>query len=331
MSELLSQLAGDQSLLAAQLLTRSLRLLVILAVAVASYMLLRYLTRILSMTIQRLDDSIDSEFDLRTKTILRFVRSVGLIVIVAVTMLSMLHELGINIAPLLASVGVAGLALGLGAQTLVKDAIAGLFLLLEDQFAVGDSIDVNGLSGTVEELKLRTTHMRDLRGTLHIIPNGDIRMVSNHTNGWSRAVIDIMIPYHEDVDVVLETLNEVCTRVSDMPVVGDMLTEKLSVSGVDGFNDKGMMFRVLGKVEPGEQWALKRHLRQAIHRAFQAKNIQFGVPTQQLYMYQYADAQPPFYIHGDHSHGSNGSQYPLKVTLRESDRPRRARDSAESK
>ena len=161
------------------LIQRSLNITIIVVVSVIAWFGLRYILRLASKNIQKLDGVEDSEFDYRAKTILRFVRSVALVIILVTMVITILGELQINIAPLIASVGVAGLALGLGAQTLVKDAIAGLFILLEDQFSVGDAVSVGGVSGSVEELSLRTTHIRDLNGTLHIVPNGEIRVVSN--------------------------------------------------------------------------------------------------------------------------------------------------------
>ena len=135
----------------------------------------------------------------RARTLARVIHSTTLVAIVTIAGLMILQELGPDITPLIAGAGVAGVALGLGAQTLVKDVIGGFFILLEDQFAIGDSIQVGNIAGAVEKMTLRATFLRDLEGTLHVIPNGEMRIVSNRTKNWSRAVVDLGVADEEDI------------------------------------------------------------------------------------------------------------------------------------
>lgn len=255
------------------IISRALRIGLITIISIVGYFGLRYAIRILTINIQRLDKEDASEFDFRTETVLRFVRSVGIVVIVIVTLLTVLGELQINVAPLLASVGVAGLALGLGAQTLVRDAIAGLFILMEDQFHVGDVITVAGISGTVEELNLRTTHIRNLNGTLHIIPNGEIRIVSNSSMNWSRARIEILIPHEEDIEQVISLLQNDLAQLATQPDYASDLLEPFSVSGPEELTDWGQRVRILAKVKAGQQWGVQRQLRRYLLEFLATNNI----------------------------------------------------------
>ncbi len=264
------------------IVARSLRILLIVVIAIVAYFGLRYLLRLLTTRIQQLDKEEDSEFDFRVKTVLRFVRSVGFIVISVTALLTILGELQINVAPLLASVGVAGLALGLGAQTLVKDAIAGMFILLEDQFHVGDSISAAGISGSVEELSLRTTSIRDLNGTLHIVPNGEIRIVSNASMGWSRARIELLVPHSEDVKRVIGVLRESLERLATQPEVEYMLLEPFSVSGPEEITDWGQRVRILAKVRPGQQWGVQRLVRREVLALLAANDITLCRPRSEV-------------------------------------------------
>lgn len=264
------------------ILTRSIRIIFILAISVAAYFLLRYLINSLTTYVQTLDNEENSEFDFRAQTILRFAHSVGIVVILTTTSITLLSELNINIAPLIASVGVAGLALGLGAQTLVKDAISGFFILLEDQFHVGDSIEVQGIGGTVEHLGLRTTHLRDLNGTLHIIPNGDIRVVSNYTNSWSRVRLELMLPYDEDFGRIFTLVRDLLAKLELDPSVSAHLLESFSVSGPEELGDWGVKLRILAKAQPGQQWGVQRIVRRSILEKFQLEGIAFAQPNQKI-------------------------------------------------
>lgn len=263
-------------------LARGLRILFITLIAILAYVGLRYVIRILTANIQRIDGEADSEFDFRVQTILRFVRSVGIVIIVATAILTILSELDINVAPLIASVGVAGLALGLGAQTLVKDAIAGMFILMEDQFHVGDSIKTAGISGAVEGLSLRTTSIRDLNGTLHIVPNGEIRIVSNSSAGWSRARLELLIPYEHDVSQVMDELRSSLAELRLDDALKLVLLDDFSVTGPEELAEWGQRVRILAKVRPGQQWGVQRKLREHVLDTLNQHDITLAKPRSEI-------------------------------------------------
>ena len=262
----------------------------ILFVAAISYWLLGIITKALSRQIQELDNEEDSELDKRTETIFRVVRSTGIVLIVGTAVLMVLTEIGISITPLLASVGFAGLALGLGAQTLVKDIISGLFVLIENQYTVGDSIEINGLAGTVEEMTLRATMVRGLNGTRHIIPNGEIRVVSNMTSDWSRAVLDIGISYDANIDAAIQALNEVGQQAAEDQIIAPLLLEPVTVTGVEGLDEWAVRLRMLVKTAPGQQWDVQRYLRRQVHHSFTQKGIDIAFPRQDVMVLTAANA-----------------------------------------
>ncbi|MCB9418478.1 MAG: mechanosensitive ion channel family protein [Ardenticatenaceae bacterium] len=254
----------------------------ILFVSALAYWLLGMITRSLSKRIQQMDNEEDSELDKRTETIFRVVRSTGIVLIVSTAVLMVLTELGVAVTPVLASVGFVGLALGLGAQTLVGDIISGLFILIENQYTVGDSVEINGIAGNVEEMNLRTTMVRDLYGTRHIIPNGEIRVVSNKSHDWSRAVVEVGITYDADVDAAAETLNEIGRQMMEDTAVAPLLLEPPAVTGIEGLDDWAVRLRIMAKTLPGGQWAVERHLRRQIRLVLAKKGIDIAFPRQDV-------------------------------------------------
>ena len=257
-------------------------ILIIILVAVAAYYLLGITTKTLSRRIQALDDVEDSELDRRTKTIFRVVRSTGAVIIVGTAIMMILTELGVAITPVLASVGFVGLAFGLGAQTLVKDMIAGLFILIEDQYTVGDVAEIGGITGTVEHMTLRATEIRDLYGTVHIIPNGEIRIVANKSRDWSRAIVDVNVAYEEDVDTAVQALQEVGQLAETDEMIGLLLQETPVVTGVEGLEEWAMRLRLMVKTLPNGQWEVQRYLRRQIRLIFAEKGLELAFPRQDL-------------------------------------------------
>ena len=247
-----------------------------------AYWLLGLITRSLSNRIQQMDNEEDSELDKRTETIFRVVRSTGIVLILGTALLMVLTEFGVAVTPVLASVGFVGLAVGLGAQTLVGDIISGLFILVENQYTVGDAIEVNGVAGSVEEMNLRATMVRDLYGTLHIVPNGEIRVVSNKSRDWSRAVVDVGITYDADVDTATEALNAIGEKMLLDTAVAPLLLETPTVTGVEGLDDWAVRLRIMAKTTPGNQWAVMRHLRRQIRLDFAEKGIEIAFPRQDV-------------------------------------------------
>lgn len=261
-----------------------LRILLILIFAYIAYRLLGLLTQYLSRQIQELDDVEGSELDKRTKTIFRVVNSTGLVLILGTALLMILTELNVPVTPLLASVGFMGLALGLGAQTLVQDVISGLFILLENQYMVGDTVQIGGLSGTVEEMTLRATIIRDVLGGLHIVPNGEIRIVTNKSRQWSRALVDVSIPYEEDLDLALQTLRSIGDALAEDEEYAPMVLEPPVVTGVEGLDDWAVRLRIMVKTQPDQHFAVQRHLRRQIHLTFEDKGLDLAFPRQEVVM-----------------------------------------------
>lgn len=222
----------------------------------------------------------------RRETIVRTVNRLGAAVIVTVVALTILAELGINVAPLLASAGVAGVAVGLGAQSLVKDALAGLFILLEDQFGVGDLVTIAGVTGTVEEMSLRRTTVRDFNGTLYTIPNSQITVVSNASKDWSRVIVDVGVAYETDLSHAMAVLSDVSQAVASAPGFQPDVLEPPQVLGVMDLADSWVTLRVAIKVKAGAQWAISRELRKAIKERFERERIDMPYPQQTVHLKQ---------------------------------------------
>jgi small conductance mechanosensitive channel len=261
---------------------QGLAILLILIVSVVVYYLLGVTTKALSRRLQALDSIDDSERDRRTKTIFRVIHSTGAVIIIVTTILMVLTEVGVAITPVLASVGFAGLALGLGAQTLVKDMIAGLFILIEDQYMVKDVVEIGGITGTVEHMTLRATELRDLYGTVHIIPNGEIRIVANKSRDWSRAIVDVGVTYEADVDTAVQTLQEIGEAMAEDEMMGLLLLEPVNVTGVEGLEDWAVRLRIMVKTLPNAQHEVQRHLRRQIRLTFAEKDLALAFPRQDV-------------------------------------------------
>jgi len=278
----MNQMNITQEDILAWLLDEGITILIIIAASLVAYRLLTIATSRLSKHIQSLDNEDDSELDRRTKTIFRVVHSSGAVIIVSTALITILNEVGLPVGPLLASVGVVGLALGLGAQTLVKDVISGLFILIENQYTINDSVELAGISGTVEEMNLRVTKIRDLNGTLHMIPNGEIRVVANKTRDWSRAVVNVGITYDTDVDKATAVLNQIGQQAQQDPEIGKLLLETPVVTGVEDLGDWAVQLRLMVKTQPGAHWQVMRWLRREIRLEFAKEGIDLAFPRQDI-------------------------------------------------
>lgn len=200
-------------------------------------------------------------------------RSIATIVIVTVTALTVLALLEIPLAPLLASAGVGGVALGFGAQALVKDYLSGIFMILEDQYGVGDLVDTGEAVGTVEEVTLRVTRLRDPDGVVWYVRNGEILRIGNRSQGWSTVVVDIPFSYREDVERVLGIIRTEVEQIDDAPHWRDVLREGLSVLGVESITGGTVTVRVLARCAPDENWAIQREIRRRIKDVFDREGI----------------------------------------------------------
>lgn len=218
----------------------------------------------------------------RVATLTGALSTAGVVVIWTIAALIVLGNLNVNLAPLLASAGVAGVALGFGAQSIVRDTLSGFFILLENQFGVGDVIELQttggAVAGKVESLTLRVTTLRAFDGTLHLVPNGNIQLVSNKSRGWARAIVDVRVAYGEDVERVRSILDELFEELRSDPTLSDWIREGPSVLGVDQMADYALVVRVIADTRPSKRWDTERQLRERIARRLDAEGIRTPLP-----------------------------------------------------
>lgn len=219
----------------------------------------------------------------RTRTLVSLLRSVGRVVIWVVTLFMVLGALGLQLGPLLAGAGVVGLAVSFGAQSLVKDVISGLFILIENQFGVGDVVRLEGVSGAVERMTLRVVVLRDVHGVVHVVPNGQITKVSNLTRGWSRVVLDVAVAYKEDPDKVMEVMRDEGRKLWEDPKWRPLILEQAEVPGIESFGESGVSIRMLVKTLPLKQWDVARELRRRLKIRFSDEKIEIPFPSQTVY------------------------------------------------
>ena len=236
----------------------------------------------------------------RAETLGRVFRYIASVVIWLVTGIVILGELGISIAPILGAAGVVGLAIGFGAQSLVKDYFTGIFLLLENQLRQGDVVEVGGKSGIVEEVTLRYVRMRDYDGNVHYVPNGGITTVTNMTRGYAHAVIDVGIAYREDVDQALKVMREVGAELCADSIFASKILEDIEIAGVNEWGDSAVILRCRFKVAPIEQWGVRREYLRRLKYAFDAAGIEIPFPHLTVYAGQLKDgSSPPFNLSQD--------------------------------
>jgi len=224
------------------------------------------------------DPSTISEREKRAQTLSRILRQASFVLVWSVSLMLVLGELGVDLKPILAGAGILGLAVGFGAQTLVKDVITGFFILLENQIRVGDVVTAAGCSGQVESVNLRTTVLRDIDGNTHIIPNSAITVVTNATRDWSRALLDIGVAYKEDTDRCLAVMREVGSELERDPLFGRKLLGPFEYPGVQALGDSAVVLRMLAKTLPQEGPVVQRELRRRVKRAFDASGIEMPFP-----------------------------------------------------
>lgn len=258
----------------------------ILVIAIATWVALK----ILKLFVSRIEKhfaqkgAVPSEQEKRVKTLTGLLNATVTVLVSAIAVLMIVTECGLAIGPLLAGAGIAGVAIGFGAQTLVRDVINGFFLLIENQLRVDDVVTVAGISGLVEAINLRTTRLRDLEGRVHIIPNSSITVVTNFTREWSRALVDIGVAYKEDVDRVVALLRAVGEELQRDPELGPAILEPLTILGVDSFGDSSVNLRMFFKTVPLKQWDVAREFRRRVKRAFDEHNIEIPFPHRTLYL-----------------------------------------------
>ena len=223
----------------------------------------------------------------RTLTFNSVISNLIIVIAFIAAALIIAEQLGISVTPLLAGAGVAGIVIGFGAQSLIRDLINGVFILLEQWYQVDDVVSVGDVTGSVERFNLRTTVIRDIEGTVHYIPNGEITVLGNRTHLWSRAVVEVGVHYDEDTSRIVEVLEEIFDEIMVDKKYKKMILERPSILGDDGISELGdsaIIFKLICKVKPGEQWNIARQLRKRIKDKFDEVGIEIPYPCTNIYM-----------------------------------------------
>jgi small-conductance mechanosensitive channel len=244
----------------------------------------------------------EEEMHKRVKTLNSLINYVMSAIIISVVAIMILSEVGIEIGPILAAAGVAGVAIGFGAQSLVKDVISGFFILVEDQIRIGDVVDIAGKNGLVEKVNLRMTILRDVAGNVHYVRNGEINVVTNMTKDFSRYVFDIGVSYREDVDEVIKVIQEVDEELRNDPNYKEMIIHPIEVFGLDQFADSAVIIRARTTTKPQKQWRIGREFNRRLKKKFDEKHIEIPFPHLTLYMGEDKEGKAPplrVFLHSD--------------------------------
>jgi small conductance mechanosensitive channel len=259
------------------LLSHGVRIAIVLAAGFVLLLVARLAVRRMQRRLEAAEGATQELSLQRAATLTQAITYVVRVVVWTLTILVLLGEFDINLGPLIAGAGIIGVALGFGAQSLVRDFLSGFFILLEDQFGVGDIIEasVGGqqVTGKVEKLNLRTTDVRSFDGTRHTIPNGNILMVGNRSRGWARVIVDVSVAYTEDVDRVRGVLEELFAELREEPDLQGSLFSGPEVLGVEGVGEKDVVLRIIAEVRPTRKASLERLLRQRIKERFDLRGI----------------------------------------------------------
>ena len=272
------------SQVAAWAMSGGLRLLLIAALAFV-------LVRVIALMVGRFEQEVSQNTDLevlerakRARTLGGLVQNVLTTLVVVVASLMILREVGLDITPILTGAGILGLAVGFGAQTLVKDIISGFFMILENEIRIGDVVQIDTHAGMVEDMNLRTIVLRDFEGTVHIIPNGSVTAVMNRTKDFSYYVVDLPAPYEVDTDDVAALVHKVGAELRADAAFAPFILNDIEVIGVDAFADSSVTIKVRVKTVPLKQWEVGRELRRRLKKAYDAAGIAFPYPTQTHHM-----------------------------------------------
>lgn len=272
----------------------------VVLIAVVAWIGLGLMQRLIRLFRERVTRRMDDREQLkRAETLGRVFRYIVAVVVLVVATTLILSELGIAVAPILGAAGVIGLAVGFGAQSLVKDYFAGFFILLENQMRQGDVVDIAGKSGLVEEITLRYVRLRDYDGNVHFVSNGLITTVTNMSRGYAQSVVDVGVAYREDTDEALGVMRETGAAMRADPSFGPKILDELEIAGVDRWADSAVILRCRFKVQPLEQWNVRREFLRRLKKAFDARGIEIPFPHLTLYAGAAKDGTaPPFRVHG---------------------------------
>lgn len=271
-------------------------LIITLVLLRLNVMLFKQINRFLVKKAHKSKEVETTEAEKRINTFTGITTALGRVLIWVVFVMSILRRLGFDLAPLLAGAGIVGLAIGFGAQELVRDFISGFFMLLENQVRTGDVVRINGTSGSVTNVELRTTTLRDFEGVVHIFQNGKINTISNLTKEWSAAVLDIEVSYFEDSDKVAHVMQQTGLEMYNDKEFSKQMIEPIEIIGVDKFATNGMVIRARQKTRPGSQWTIGREYRRRLKKAFELNNIEIPFPHTTIY---WGDRIKPLEIIGE--------------------------------
>ncbi len=266
-------------------MTHGIRILVLILIFLVLYLVARHFIPLLVKRVvsRRMAGVSETEIKKRVDTISSVLVSICGIVIAIIAVLTILPEFGVNITALIAGLGIAGLAFAFGAQRLIRDLIGGMFILFEDQYRVGDVVNVAGIGGLVEEIGLRRTVLRDLDGVVHSVSNGAIEVASNSTRVFSRVNLNISVGYGESLDRVIEVTNRVCQEMAEDPKWKADFVTTPKVLRVDNLGDSGIDIKIMGDTKPSRHWDVMGELRLRIKRTFDEEGIEIPWPHTKVY------------------------------------------------
>ncbi len=248
-----------------------------------SFFFIRKLKSMLLSHMAHHDEEPDLEIEKRLNTLMGIVRKTVAVIVWGIFIMILLRKINIDIAPILAGAGIVGLAVGFGAQELVRDLITGFFILLENQIRTGDVAIINGTGGAVEKIELRTITLRDLSGVVHIFQNGKINTIANMTKGWSAMVFDIGVAYKEDLAQVMQLMKEVAEKMRNEEAFKAQILEPMEIFGLDSFGDSALVVKGRIKTKPSQQWTVGREYRKRLKEVFDQHNIEIPFPHQTIY------------------------------------------------
>ncbi len=277
----------DSQVIMQSLISNWINIAIVIAAIVAIVLIVHFVSRRLKAVISGKIGEDKREFRRRTYTLNSVISNLIIIITVFTGLLIILSMLGIPITPIVAGAGIIGIIIGLGAQSLIKDLINGSFILIEQWFQIGDIVSVDNITGTVEKVSLRTTVLRDLNGVVHFIPNSEIKILSNKSQKWANAVIDVGVHYKENTDRVVQVLNTVFDEIVQDSKYKKHILEKPKILGDGGVNELGdsaVMFKILCRVTPEQQWTIERQLRKRIKDKFDEVGIEIPFPCRNVYM-----------------------------------------------
>ena len=266
-------------------MSTGIRVIVIIAIAVAVYLICRPIIRsiIKRAVSHRMAGEDETDIQQRTDTLSSILVKIAGIIILIIAVITILPEFGVNITTLIAAVGIGGLAIAFAAQNLIRDFISGFFILLEDQYSIGDVVSIAGIAGVVEDITLRRTVLRDLDANVHSVPNGKVELSTNMTKKYSRVNLNVSVGYGENLKHVIDTINKICQEMAEDPQWKDDFITTPSVLRVDNLGDSGIDIKILGDTKPSKQWAIMGELRLRLKDAFDREGIEIPWPHTKVY------------------------------------------------